>query len=113
MMMKQQIARLSKSTFIYGVGGLLNRFLSFLVLPLFTAYLTPAEFGISSILAWMAFLITPVFSLGFGAAIAPSYFEGNSKARKETTIWTSFMVLAGSAFFWRSWVLGLPGLLAC
>lgn len=104
-MMKEQIARLSKGTLIYGVGTLLNRFIGFLLLPIFTAYLTPAEFGVSSILAWVAFLITPVFSLGLNGAIAPCYFEGNNKERKETTVWTSFMVLAGSAFFFA--VLGI------
>ena len=98
-MLKQQMARLGKGALIYGVGSLLNRFIGFLLLPVFTSYLTPADFGVSSILSWVAFLITPVFSLGLGAAIAPCYFDGNNKERKETTIWTSFTVLAGSAFF--------------
>jgi len=98
-MLKPQLARLGKATLIYGMGTVLSRFIGFLILPLLTAYLSPADYGVSSILAWVAFLIIPVFSLGFGAAIAPCYFEGNDRRRKEATIWTAFTILSTSALF--------------
>lgn len=90
---KPQLKRLSKNTLIYGVGGFVNRFIGFLLLPVFTAYLTPTDYGISSILGWVAFLLAPIFSLGFGAAMAPCYFEGNNRERKEETLWTGFTIL--------------------
>jgi O-antigen/teichoic acid export membrane protein len=95
--MRQQLGRLGKNALIYGLGGLLNRFISFLLLPLFTAYLTPADYGISSMLSLVAFFVTPIFSLGLGAAMAPCYFEGNNLARKASTVWTVFTLLATSA----------------
>ena len=94
--MKQQLGRLGKSTLVYGVGGVLNRFLNFLLLPVFTAYLSPADYGVISIVGVVAFLVTSIFSLGFGAATAPCYFESNNQARKEATIWTAFTILAVS-----------------
>lgn len=48
--MRVELARLAKGTLIYGLGGVLNRFIGFLLLPLFTSYLTPAEYGIAAIL---------------------------------------------------------------
>ena len=87
------MARLSKNMLIYGVGGFLNRFIGFLLLPIFTAYLSPSDYGISSILSWIAFLVTPIFSLGLGAAIAPCYFEGDNLERKESTVRTAFSLL--------------------
>lgn len=91
--LKPRLTRLSKNTLIYGVGGFLNRFIGLLLLPVFTAYLTPTDYGISSILSWVGFLLAPLFSLGFGAAMAPCYFEGNSRERKDTTLWTAFTIL--------------------
>lgn len=91
-----QLQRLGKNTLVYGVGSALNRFINFLLLPLFTAYLTPTDYGISSILGWITFLVTPIFSLGLGAAMAPCYFEGNNPVRKEVTIWTAFTLLVAS-----------------
>lgn len=94
MIVRSQITRLGKSTLIYGVGGLINRFAGFLLLPVLTAYLSPSEYGISSLLGWITFLVTPIFSLGIGAACAPCYFRENSVAQKENTVWTAFTLLA-------------------
>jgi len=92
-MMEQPFWRLARGTLIYGMGGILSRFIGFLMLPVFTSYLTPAEFGISSMLGFIGFFLTPVFSLGLGAAMGICYFEGDDRWRKETTIWTVFTVL--------------------
>ena len=60
--LKPQLARLGKNMMIYGVGGFLKPFKGFL-LPVFTAYLTPVDYGISSILSGLAFLLTAFFML--------------------------------------------------
>ena len=92
-MTRQPFWRLARGTLIYGTGGILSRFIAFLLLPIFTSYLTPADFGISSILGLIAFLIIPVFSFGCGATIGICYFEEESKEEKEATIWTTFVML--------------------
>jgi O-antigen/teichoic acid export membrane protein len=93
MTMKQPFWRLARGTLIYGTGGILSRFIGFLLLPVFTSYLTPADFGISSMLGFIGFFLTPVFSLGLGASMGVCYFEGNDRERKETTLWSSFTML--------------------
>lgn len=92
-MMKQPFWRLARSTLIYGLGGILSRFATFLLLPVFTSYLTPVDFGISSMLGFIGLLLTPVFSLGLGAAMGICYFEGDDRCRKEAAIWTVFTIL--------------------
>jgi O-antigen/teichoic acid export membrane protein len=94
--MKEQIFQLGKNSMIYGVGNMLTRFISLLLLPLFTAYLTPADYGVLALLALLSFVAQPVFSLGLSAAMGPSYFEGNDVRRKSETIWTAFLILVGS-----------------
>jgi O-antigen/teichoic acid export membrane protein len=93
----RELKGLGKSSLIYGLGGVLNRFIGFLLLPVFTSYLTPTEYGISAMLGWISFVVAPVFSLGFGAAMGICYFDGNDPRRKENTVWTSFVVLALSS----------------
>ena len=88
---------LIKNSLIYGLGQILNRFLSFFLLPVFTAYLTPADFGVLAILGVMNLVVTACFSYGSGAATGLCYFEGNDHRRKEETIWTSVLILLVSA----------------
>lgn len=94
--MRTELRRLLGGVFVYGIGEVLNRVISFLLLPVFTAYLTPKDYGISGILGLIVFLAIPVFSLGFGTALGAVYFESGDGERRDAAIWTSFMALAAS-----------------
>ncbi len=67
--MTGQLGRLAKSALIYGTGEVLTKILGFLMLPLFTAYLTPDDYGINAILASITFVLGSVLSFG----IMPNY----------------------------------------
>lgn len=97
--MKNIITKLGKTSIIYGIGNMLTRFINFLLLPLFTAYLTPTDYGILALITLLTMIAQPIFSLGLGAAMGPSYFEGNDSNRKSQTIWTAFFILLISSFF--------------
>jgi O-antigen/teichoic acid export membrane protein len=84
---------LAQGTVVYGLGEVISRSITVLLLPVFTAYLSPSDYGIVSILAAFALFLTPVFSLGLGAAIAPVYFDGNSRARRDATVCTAALIL--------------------
>jgi len=68
--MNQEIKRLGSSVLTYGVGQVLMRLLMLLLMPVFTAYLAPAEYGVTSILGILTYILIPLFSLGLGAGIA-------------------------------------------
>ncbi len=92
------VKRLGKNTIIYGVGSTLNRFIGLLLLPLFTSYLTTADYGITSILGLVTFIATSIFALGFGVSIGLCYFEGDNPQHKVATIWTASAVLLLSVY---------------
>lgn len=96
-MLAREIRRLGRNVLIYGGGDALVRFINFLLLPLFTRYLTPNDYGVRGMLLTLSAVLSPVFSLGLGAAVGPCYFEGNNLQRKAATIWTSCSLLASSA----------------
>jgi O-antigen/teichoic acid export membrane protein len=82
---------------IYGLGSTLNQALQFLLLPLFTAYLSPRDYGIIGMLGFMSLIITPVFSLGFGTAIGVCYYDSTDPRKRQQTICTAVGLLALSA----------------
>ncbi|HDQ15469.1 MAG TPA: hypothetical protein ENN45_00240 [Bacteroidetes bacterium] len=109
--MRKQVIKLGKNTIIYGVGNTLTRFIHLLLLPIFTAYLSPAEYGVLAILALLNFIAIPVFSLGLSAGMGPCYFEGDNETRKATTIWTAFLLillstllLVALGYFFADWI---------
>jgi O-antigen/teichoic acid export membrane protein len=94
--MRRDILRLGRSALIYGAGNVLIRGISLLLLPVVTTYLTPDDYGISSILGVLAFFQTPVFALGLSGALGIVYFERGDDDRKAATIWTAFVILTMS-----------------
>lgn len=95
--MREQLTRLARGAAIYGIGGALSRVISLLLLPLFTSYLAPADYGVIAMLGLLGFLLIPVFTLGLGTSMALSYFEPTGGDRKSATIWTAFSILLASS----------------
>ena len=95
-MINPQLKRLARVSLIYGAGTIINRFISFLLLPVFTKYLTPADYGVSSILAFIAFFIQPVLTLGFGTSLGLCYFDQKTDEHKQSVIWSATVILTAS-----------------
>jgi O-antigen/teichoic acid export membrane protein len=55
----RQLRGLTRDSFIYGIGGLVSRFLAVLMLPLYTSYVSPGDYGrIEILMAAMAVAVT-------------------------------------------------------
>lgn len=75
--MSPSIRSLASDTVVYGVSTVVSRFLTFLLTPLFTNYLTRQEVGeISGIYAMIAF-VNIVYSLGMEPAFMRFWEKGN------------------------------------
>jgi len=88
---------LAINTLIYGSGLTLSRVLSVLLLPVFTRFLSPVDYGVTGILSVLTLFLSPVFALGVGSSMGIVYFEHPEHRWKLTTVWTSFALLAASA----------------
>jgi O-antigen/teichoic acid export membrane protein len=94
---QHHLRRLGGNALVYGIGSVLPRFIAVLLLPVFTAYLTPAEYGILAMLGVLSMIVQPIFALGITAAMGPSYFETEGPERRAQTVWTAAGILAVSA----------------
>lgn len=109
------LRRLARGGLVYGVGGLLNRFLAVLLLPLFTRYLRPEDYGITSLLSTLSIFVGGVASLGIGNALGVFFFSTEDPRERAGLVWgsalallgTSLLVLAAGALgaTWITWAL--------
>ena len=73
----KQLRRLGEHSAIYGIGGLVARLIAVLLLPVYTRYLTPADYGtIETLLA-----LTTVMGLILRAGITSAFFRFYFDAR--------------------------------
>ncbi len=71
-----------KSSVIYATVGALPYASGFLLIPWFTAYLTPAQFGINALYISMMYLIQIFASYGQDMSISVQYFDYKDNAQK-------------------------------
>src|SRR5262245_51408202 len=81
-------ADLLKHSGIYGVAQILKRFASLLLLPVYTSYLQPADYGCIAILDLMVLLLGIVIGAGIGNAVARYHFDAQSDVERDRVWWT-------------------------
>ena len=94
-MIGAQLRRLGKHSAIYGLGGLVSRILAVLLLPLYTSYLTPSDFGkVETLVALSAILVT-ILRAGISTAFFRFYFDSPDPADRVRVLRTAFWFTMG------------------
>ena len=96
-MLAQQIKRLVSQSLIYGLGGLISRVLSVLLLPLYTSYLHGRDYGRVETLTALSAVLVVVLRLGISSAFFRYYFDSSDVAYRVRVVRTSFWFTMGSA----------------
>ena len=73
---------LLKETGIYGFGNVLKKFFGFLLVPIYTRYLAPADYGILDSLGVFVSLSVLIFGLGIPGATKRYFFIADSQYEK-------------------------------
>jgi O-antigen/teichoic acid export membrane protein len=68
-------ASILRASTVYGIANLGIRALNFLLLPIYTRFLTPADYGVMVLAETLAAFLVSIVSLGFDASIQRLYFR--------------------------------------
>src|ERR687886_1192870 len=93
----QQIKRLASQSLIYGLGGLISRVLSVLLLPLYTSYLHGRDYGRVETLTALTAVLVAILRLGISSAFFRFYFDSSEWQQRVRVVRTSFWFTMGSA----------------
>ena len=85
-----QIRRLAKHSAIYGLGGLVSRILAVLLLPLYTRYLSTADYGKVETLVAATTVLAIVLRAGISSAFFRFTFDSQDPERRRAVLRTSF-----------------------
>jgi O-antigen/teichoic acid export membrane protein len=98
----REIRRLAHHSAVYGIGGLVSRVLAVLLLPLYTHYLTRADYGRVETLTAASTVMVIVLRMGISSAFFRFYFDSSDEAHR---------VLVVRTCFWFTMVMATAGLL--
>ncbi|TFH02347.1 MAG: hypothetical protein E4H13_02300, partial [Calditrichales bacterium] len=93
--MLKDIKSTLKDSIIYGMGNLSTKLVGFILIPLYTKYLTVEDYAILAVLEITSQLIIAVFGFRISSAMLRFYWDKNYEDRQESLFFTA---LAFTAF---------------
>jgi O-antigen/teichoic acid export membrane protein len=113
--MFERLKELLRHSAVYGLGSIVARILAVLLLPLYTRYLSPGDYGLIETLIALSAVLTALVAQAMKSAFFRFYFDSAEEARRLLVIRTAFWyvmavstatLVAGIAFAGQiSWVL--------
>jgi O-antigen/teichoic acid export membrane protein len=88
---------LIKHSGIYGLGQILSGLTSVVMLPVYTRYLTPTDYGVMAIVQLSMSILSIVLGTGTVRAVNRHHFEMTSEEDKDRLWWTGLAFLAISS----------------
>ncbi|MFN2471649.1 MAG: lipopolysaccharide biosynthesis protein [Gaiellaceae bacterium] len=96
-MIAGRIRELAKHSAIYGFGTLVSRFIAVLLLPVYTRYLSPEDYGLIETLIALSTVLTVLLAAGVKSAFFRFYFDEPGDAARRRVVRTSFWFTMTSA----------------
>ena len=101
MLLGKRLGELARHSAVYGFGSLVSRFIAVLLLPVYTRFLSPADYGLIETLIALSAVLTVLLAAGVKSAFFRFYFDEAEGRGRLRVIRTSF---------WFTMVMGTAGL---
>jgi O-antigen/teichoic acid export membrane protein len=84
--MYEKFKQLGQESVIYGIGGVVSKFIGFLLLPIYTRVFAPADYGVMDVIATMTGLAAIILTAGSESALSYYFFVLRAPAEQRKTI---------------------------
>ncbi len=81
---------------MYAIGNIARRFVGFVMLPIYTRFLTPADYGVIGLLTLTLAMMEPILGARLGWAVPKFYFDAPDHRGRRNVIWGA-LILTGAA----------------
>ena len=95
--MISEIKKFLKHSFIYGTGALLSKIVGFLLIPLYTRYLTTSDYGVLELLDLTSTIVSIFISMRIGSAVIRFYYDSTGELEQKKVVSTAYMATFASA----------------
>ncbi len=103
---------LSKDSLIYGLGNASASVVSFLLLPLYTRFLNPEDYGILAVFTMYQSIIELSVSFGLSSGLFRYYLMAKTEEEKREVLGTCFIIQVGLVVLLGAVLMGSSGLIS-
>ena len=88
--------KLVKHSSIYATGNILRQLAGFIMLPIYTRYLVPADYGVVGLLTFAVSLIELVFGARLVQAVPKFFYEQKGRSERHAVISTALLITSAT-----------------
>ena len=92
-MISEKLTALARSSVIYGLGNYGVKLVGFLLIPVYTRYLLPADYGVMSLVSTFGQALFIFLNLGQSTALFRFYYDDDTSAGRERVIAGSLWIV--------------------
>jgi len=109
-MLRELLKKIGRNSLIYSLGGVLQRIIGLLLVPVYTYYLSPTDYGTIELLDLTSYVVAMFVGFGLGSAVVRFYYDCEERAERNEVISTAilFTVPANAAMVVVLHALGAP-----
>ena len=93
---KDESKLLAKHSIVYGFGNMLNNLAAFLLLPIYTRYLTPTDYGVKELVALSTQVVSILLATAISSAMYRFYFDYDDEQNRNEVLSTSIVTIGGA-----------------
>ena len=96
-MISKEIKFLLTHSSIYGLGTVVSQLVAFLLLPVYTRYLTPTDYGVLETIGVSSGIIGLVVTVGIARALSRFYYESEKETERNKVVSTTYITYSAIA----------------
>ncbi len=90
--MLKDLTRVGKHSIIYGLGGVVQKLVGFLMVPVYTRYLSPTDYGVAALIMFTVTLAGMLWNNALNRTISRFYFDYKRQKERNAVISTSLVI---------------------
>src|SRR5579864_7301393 len=95
--MLDEIKKLTKHTSIYSLGNILSKAVGFFLIPFYTHYLTPADYGTLELLDLSTALVGLLLNIWMNSSVVRYYYEYEDEKNRNQVVSTALIATGAAA----------------
>lgn len=93
---KFRLAQVGRQTIVYGLGLVLSKLASFLMLPIYTHLLTPADYGVIQLVEMTFDIISILAGASIAVGVFRFYYKAETEEARSSMLSTSLIIILAS-----------------
>jgi O-antigen/teichoic acid export membrane protein len=89
--LRYQIGKIGKHGAVYGLGSISSRVVAFFLIPLYTHFLTPADYGVLQLIGITIEVMSVIIGLRLAVTVFRFYYEAEEDNTKKTVVSTALI----------------------